>query len=158
MFCKGRFIMTAANASVAADSEVANQVIPKAVPKFFRKYVGNGHLIQRLIPYETSFIVRFLNSVYNTAPLFKWSLSVVPLCGILSGNPPVDKIDINSSFALTATGIVWFFYALLIKPQNAGSRSLAAVNFCLAFVNGYNCYRYLNYQRTQKRLGTPVKL
>lgn len=138
----------------AAATAAAAQVIPKAFPERFHKYVGNGHFFKRLIPYEKYFFVRFFNSVYNVPPLFKWSLSIVPLCGIVTGNPPVEKIDFNSSLALTATGLVWFVYALLITPQNSGSRSLAAVNFCLAIVNGYNCYRYATHKPIAQQIAS----
>ncbi|ORC86227.1 uncharacterized protein TM35_000291090 [Trypanosoma theileri] len=129
---------------------VTKQVIPKAFPKFMHRYVGNGRLFECLKPYEKYSVVAYLNSVYNSAPLFKWSLSIVPLYGIFIGNPPVEKLDFNSSVALCATGIVWFVYALLIQPQNSGSRSLALVNICLASVNGYNAYRSWSYNQQKK--------
>ncbi|KEG14819.1 hypothetical protein DQ04_00291050 [Trypanosoma grayi] len=132
-------------------ASVAQQAIPKAFPKMMHRYVGNSRLFECLKPYEKYPAVAYLNSVYNSAPLFKWSLSIVPLYGIFVGNPPVEKVDFNSSAALCATGMVWFVYALLIQPQNSGSRSLALVNICLASVNGYNCYRSWNYKR-QKAL------
>lgn len=130
-------------------SAVANQVIPKGFPKCLHKWVGNDKIFKFLIPYEHIGIVKYLNSAYNAAPLFKWSLSIVPLYGIVKGDPPVEKIDLNSSLALFATGCVWFVYALLIQPQNSGSRSLAAVNVCLAMVNGYNCYRSISYKQAK---------
>ncbi|KAG5509483.1 hypothetical protein JKF63_06794 [Porcisia hertigi] len=130
-------------------STVSAQAIPKVFPKVFHSWVGTGRIFNFLAPYERNPIIAYLNSIYNTAPLFKWSLSIVPLYGIVSGNPPVEKIDFNSSAALCATGMVWFVYALLIQPQNAGSRSLALVNICLATVNGYNCYRSATYKRSQ---------
>jgi hypothetical protein len=125
---------------------MAETVIPSALPKIFHKYVGRGSLFSFLQPYEaTSPFVKQLNSVYNVAPLSKWGLSIVPMMGVVSGNPPVEKIDINTSGALTMTGAIWTVYALMISPQNAGSRALAAVNFSMACVNGYNCYRRRNY-------------
>lgn len=130
-------------------ASVSRQAIPSMFPRPLHKWVGNDRLFKCLIPFERYGAVKFLNSAYNTAPLFKWSLSIVPLYGIISGRPSVEQIDLNSSSALFATGMVWFFYALLIQPQNAGSRSLALVNMCLAFVNGYNCYRYLQYRRSR---------
>lgn len=129
-------------------STVAQQTIPKAFPKALHKWVGNDRLFKSLIPFEKYGPVKYLNSAYNAAPLFKWSLSIVPLYGIFSGNPPVEKLDINSSAALCTTGVVWTVYALLIKPQNSGSRSLALVNVCLATVNGYNCYRCMQYRQS----------
>lgn len=131
-------------------ASVAQQSIPKGFPKFLHKWVGNDRIFKSLIPYESIGVVKYLNSAYNAAPLFKWSLSIVPLYGIVKGDPPVDKIDLNSSLALFATGCVWFVYALLIQPQNSGSRSLALVNICLASVNGYNCYRSITYKNSLK--------
>lgn len=130
-------------------SAVAKPVIPRLFPRVFHSWVGNGRILKGLEPYERFPIVSYLNSIYNTAPLFKWSLSIVPLYGIFVGTPSVEKIDFNSSAALLATGIVWFIYALLIQPQNSGSRSLALVNICLATVNGYNCYRSAMYHRSK---------
>lgn len=134
-------------ASAAAAAAAAGPAIPKMFPKAFHSWVGTGRIFGFLAPYERNPVIGYLNSIYNTAPLFKWSLSIVPLCGIVSGNPPVEKVDFNSSVALCATGVVWFVYALLIQPQNSGSRSLALVNVCLASVNGYNCYRSAAYKR-----------
>lgn len=132
-------------------ASVSPQVIPKAFPKPLHKWVGNDRLFKCLKPYEHIGMVRYLNSAYNAAPLFKWSLSVVPLYGIVKGTPSVDQIDFNSSFALCVTGCVWFVYALLIQPQNSGSRSLALVNICLASVNGYNCFRYYKHKQLLAR-------
>ncbi|CAJ1031206.1 Mitochondrial pyruvate carriers, putative [Leishmania lindenbergi] len=128
---------------------MTGHTIPKMFPRPFHSWVGTGRIFNFLSPYERNPFIAYLNSIYNTAPLFKWSLSVVPLYGIVSGNPPVEKIDFNSSAALCATGMVWFLYALLIQPQNSGSRSLALVNVCLAVVNGYNCYRSARYKSLQ---------
>lgn len=131
-------------------ASVAQQVIPKGFPKMLHGWVGNDKIFKCLVPYEKYAVVKYLNSAYNAAPLFKWSLSIVPLMGIVTGTPPVEKIDLNSSIALTATGVVWFVYALLIQPQNSGSRALALVNICLATVNGYNCYRSISYKQSVK--------
>ncbi|KAG8343600.1 hypothetical protein TRVL_05566 [Trypanosoma vivax] len=127
------------------------QIIPKALPKFMHKYVGNSRIFECLKPYEQYRLIAYVNSVYNCAPLIKWSLSIVPLYGIFAGNPPVEKIDINSSGALCITGMIWFVYSLLIQPQNSGSRSLAVVNMCLATVNGFNCYRGWVFKRQRQR-------
>lgn len=134
-------------AAAAAASEIPKQAIPKLFPKIFHPMVGNGTVFKFLKPYETNPVIAYLNSIYNAAPLFKWSLSIVPLAGIVTGNPPVEQLDLNTSISLTATGCVWFVYAQLIQPQNSGSRSLAAVNFCLATVNGYNIYRVVQYNK-----------
>ncbi|CCW67845.1 unnamed protein product [Phytomonas sp. Hart1] len=136
---------------------VQKQVIPKFIPKPFHRWLGNDRLFKCLIPLERYTLVRYFNSVYNTAPLFKWSLSVVPLYSIFAESKPVDKLDVNSSVALFSTGFVWTFYSLMIQPQNSGSRSLALVNLCLACVHGYNCFRILSYNLEQGKLAKKNK-
>eukprot|EP00744_Colponema_vietnamica_P008067 GILI01011534.1.p1 GENE.GILI01011534.1~~GILI01011534.1.p1 ORF type:complete len:140 (+),score=24.25 GILI01011534.1:47-466(+) len=135
----------------AAAAAAAPQAIPKMLPKFFHQYVGNPVLFQFLKPYEHIPAVKFLNNVYNTAPASKWSLSIVPLYGVLSGNSPPEKIDMNTSGSLACTGFVWTIYALMIQPQNSGSRALAAVNFCMGSVNGYKCYKKKQYLDSLKK-------
>ena len=127
------------------------QQIPALFPKFLHRFVGNGTLFESLKKYEHIYIVRQFNSVYNVAPLSKWGLSIVPLLGVISGNPPVEKIDFNTSGALMCTGLIWTVYACFIQPQNAGSRALAAVNFCMASVNGYNCFRRYRYDKSAEK-------
>lgn len=119
--------------------------IPPFFPNAFHKFVGNGSLFKFLKPFETNRFVGFFNSVYNVAPASKWGLSIVPLYGVFQGNPPPEKIDINTSAALATTGFIWTYYATLIQPQNSGSRMLATVNFCMGSVNGFNVYRRYCY-------------
>ena len=116
--------------------------IPSFFPKPLHRFVGNPRLLGFLEPYEDKLpLLKTLNNVYNAAPASKWGLSIVPLYGVFVGYPPVEKIDLNTSASLCATGSVWSVYALMIQPQNAGSRALCAVNCAMAMVNGYNCYR-----------------
>lgn len=130
-------------------SAAASQTIPKLLPGFMHKYVGNGSLLPFLKKYEAQYpALQSLNSVYNVAPASKWGLSIVPLYGVFMGTPPVEKIDENTSFSLACTGFVWTIYAMIISPQNAGSRALATVNFCMFCVNGYNFYRKQQYLKT----------
>ena len=129
---------------------MASSAIPSFFPKPFHKYVGNPRFIKLLGPYETNPLVGTLNNVYNLAPASKWGLSIVPLIGVFTGYPPVEKIDLNTSASLTCTGVVWAVYALCITPQNAGSRALCIVNACMASVNGYNCYRKISAPEPSK--------
>ena len=123
----------------------AQQSIPSAFPKVLHRFVGNSRLFGFLEKYEADYpILKTINNVYNIAPASKWGLSIVPLYGVFVGYPPVEKIDFNTSASLAATGSVWSVYALMIQPQNAGSRALCAVNAAMAMVNGYNCYRKLS--------------
>ena len=122
--------------------------IPRFFPKVLHRFVGNPHLLSFLKPLEDKIpAVKIFNNVYNAAPASKWGLSIVPLYGVFVGTPPVEKIDFNTSASLCATGTVWSVYALMIQPQNAGSRALCAVNAAMGMVNGYNCYRKLNADR-----------
>ena len=45
------------------------------------------------------------------------ALSIVPLMGLFTGNPPVEKLDLGQTVALFSTGVVWSFYATIIRPQ-----------------------------------------
>ena len=125
------------------------QDIPKGVPKFAHQFIGNGNMFKFLIPYYQKYpAVQSINSVYNLAPASKWALSIVPLVGVVTGSQPVEKVNFNTSASLAITGFVWTVYALMITPQNFGSKMLASVNFAMGSVNGYNSYR--RYQFDQK--------
>eukprot|EP00029_Vermamoeba_vermiformis_P011899 TRINITY_DN6708_c0_g1_i1.p1 TRINITY_DN6708_c0_g1~~TRINITY_DN6708_c0_g1_i1.p1 ORF type:complete len:145 (-),score=25.78 TRINITY_DN6708_c0_g1_i1:72-506(-) len=89
-------------------------------------------------------VTRWFNNVLNVAPLAKWGLSVMPLYGVFTGKPAAKDLDLNQSLALTFTGAVWTYYALIITPR---SELLCAVNLALFSVNGYNVYRKMKYDR-----------
>jgi len=116
------------------------------------KFVGNQRLFSNSVALalEKSFPpFAVANNVTNAAPAWKWVLSIVPLTQAISGNPTVDKIDAAQSASLVFTGVVWAYYATIIKPQNYGSRALCACNLALLTVNGYNLYRRLKYDSEQ---------
>jgi len=126
----------------------APQAIPKWLPGFLHRFIGNGHLVASLKPLGLRYpIVASANSVYNVAPASKWALSVVPAVGAITGSVPPEKVSLNMSASLALTGFIWTVYAMMISPQNAGSRSLAAVNLAMGVVNGYNAYRRWNYDK-----------
>ena len=128
------------------------QTIPSGVPKLAHRFVGNGNMFARAVPLYSKYpIVKSLNSVYNLAPASKWGLSVVPLFGCITGTQKIEKVNFNTSVSLAITGCVWTVYALIITPQNFGSKMLATVNFAMGSVNGYNAYRrYLFDQALNK--------
>src|SRR3989338_11361738 len=131
-----------------ADNTV-KQEIPKALPKFAHQFVGNGNLFKFLVPYYKQYpVAQSVNSVSNLAPASKWALSIVPFVGVVTGTQPVEKVNFNTSGSLAVTGFIWTVYALMISPQNFGSKMLATVNFAMGSVNGYNAYR--RYQFDQK--------
>eukprot|EP01128_Nolandella_sp_AFSM9_P012419 TRINITY_DN9263_c0_g1_i1.p1 TRINITY_DN9263_c0_g1~~TRINITY_DN9263_c0_g1_i1.p1 ORF type:complete len:137 (+),score=27.56 TRINITY_DN9263_c0_g1_i1:662-1072(+) len=82
------------------------------------------------------------NNAFNAAPAFKWALSIVPLYGTLSGNPPVERIDFRQSCALAGTGLIWGYYSTLVTPR---SNLLLAVSAALFMSNGYNAARRYKY-------------
>jgi len=114
---------------------------------FFKKYLKNPTMLsgprwKKLE--EKSRFFKWWNNALNAAPGFKWALSIVPLYGVLIGNPPVEKIDIKQSIALTFTGSVWSYYALLVKPT---AYLLMACNLALLGVHGYNITRRVKYDQ-----------
>ena len=44
-------------------------------------------------------------------------LAIEPLYSALTGNPPVERLDLETSVALTSTGVVWAYYGLLVRPK-----------------------------------------
>lgn len=130
-----------------ADNSV-QQEIPKSVPKVLHRYIGNGNVFKALVPfYDKHPVVKSVNSVYNVAPVSKWALSVVPFVGAVTGAQPVEKVNFNTSASLAVTGMIWTVYALMITPQNFGSKMLATVNFAMGSVNGYNAYRRYSFDQ-----------
>eukprot|EP00123_Amoebidium_parasiticum_P000901 comp11825_c0_seq1/m.6451 comp11825_c0_seq1/g.6451 ORF comp11825_c0_seq1/g.6451 comp11825_c0_seq1/m.6451 type:complete len:136 (-) comp11825_c0_seq1:202-609(-) len=126
--------------------------VPAAL-SFVRPWVGNQRILynKAAIALEQKMpLFATINNVTITAPTMKWLLAIVPLTQAISGNPPVEKLDIKQSASLTFTGAVWAWYSLLIQPQNAGSRALCAVNVALFLSNGYNVWRKWTYDQAQK--------
>ncbi|EGG17768.1 UPF0041 family protein [Cavenderia fasciculata] len=97
----------------------------------------------------------FLNDVTNLAPIMKWSLSIVPLSQMISGNKPADKIDLQQTASLFSTGTIWTYYATLIQPQNAGTRALAACNAAMAICHGSNLYRRYQFDKEKENQQQP---
>ncbi|KNC84863.1 hypothetical protein SARC_02945 [Sphaeroforma arctica JP610] len=124
------------------------QAANQAAPALLRGWVGNQRLFANKVALSMEKSVpgfAFVNNVTNSAPLWKWALAIVPLTQAVTGEPSVDKLDLNQSLSLTFTGIVWSYYATIIQPQNAGSKALCAVNIALLTSNGYNAYRKMKY-------------
>uniref|UniRef100_A0A3Q3IXH8 Mitochondrial pyruvate carrier n=1 Tax=Monopterus albus TaxID=43700 RepID=A0A3Q3IXH8_MONAL len=74
-------------------------------------------------------------TVFFWAPMFKWGLFVV----VLRKRPrPAEKLSTSQSAVLTATGLVWSRYSLVIIPKNW---NLFAVNFFLGCAGSSQLYR-----------------
>jgi len=101
----------------------------------------------------------------------KWGLVIA---GISDLARPAEKLSLTQNGALTATGIIWTRWCLIIKPKNylyvhspftlpqlcvVGADqltdylcSLAAVNFFLGVVGVIQCTRIGLYHQSQKAL------
>ncbi|KAJ2902779.1 hypothetical protein MKZ38_000133 [Zalerion maritima] len=62
------------------------------------------------------------------APVMKWAIVIA---GITDFFRPVEKLSVAQNLSLTATGLIWTRWCLIIKPKNY---LLAAVNFFLGIV------------------------
>jgi len=95
---------------------VNNSVLPSAVKSFAAHPAG---------PFQIHF----------WAPTFKWALSLANLADI---DRPTDKISLSQVTALTATGVIWSRYSMVINPVNY---NLMAVNIALGSSSGYHLFR-----------------
>ncbi|TQN69853.1 putative mitochondrial pyruvate carrier 2, partial [Colletotrichum shisoi] len=75
----------------------------------------------------------------------QWALV---LAGVADFARPAEKLSLTQNGALTATGIIWTRWCLIIKPKNY---LLAAVNFFLGAVGVIQCSRILLWQSSQKK-------
>ncbi|XP_076857614.1 mitochondrial pyruvate carrier 2b [Brachyhypopomus gauderio] len=83
-------------------------------------------------------------TVFFWAPMFKWGLV---LAGLADLTRPADKLSTSQSAVLTATGLIWSRYSLVIIPKNW---NLFAVNFFVGSAGGSQLYRIWKYKQEQK--------
>lgn len=76
-----------------------------------------------------------LKTVHFWAPVMKWALVVA---GISDLARPAEKLSVTQNVALTATGLIWTRWCLIIKPKNY---LLAAANFFLGIAGMVQCVR-----------------
>lgn len=74
----------------------------------------------------------------------QWALV---LAGIADFGRPAEKLSLQQNGALTATGLIWTRWCLIIKPKNY---LLAAVNFFLGVVGVVQVTRILAWRSSQK--------
>ncbi|XP_063242694.1 uncharacterized protein LOC134542413 [Bacillus rossius redtenbacheri] len=79
-------------------------------------------------------------TIFFWAPLFKWSLVMAGLSDLAR---PAEKLSVPQSAALSATGVVWARYSMVIIPKNW---SLFSVNLFVALTGLYSLSRAVNYQ------------
>ncbi|KAG8528719.1 uncharacterized protein KY384_006406 [Bacidia gigantensis] len=85
-----------------------------------------------------------VKTVHFWAPVMKWCLV---LAGVSDFARPAESLSATQNMALTATGVIWTRWCLIIKPRNV---FLAAVNFFLACVGVTQLTRIAMHERSQK--------
>ncbi|KAF6205085.1 hypothetical protein GE061_019252 [Apolygus lucorum] len=83
-------------------------------------------------------------TVFFWAPAVKWGLVIA---GIGDLARPAEKISLAQTGALSATGVIWSRYSLVIIPKNWG---LFSVNVFVALTSLYQLSRSVRYQMAQK--------
>lgn len=78
----------------------------------------------------------------------QWALV---LAGIADFGRPAEKLSLQQNGALTATGLIWTRWCLIIKPKNY---LLAAVNFFLGIVGVVQVTRIMLWRNSQKDINT----
>ncbi|XP_043928296.1 mitochondrial pyruvate carrier 2-like [Protopterus annectens] len=81
-------------------------------------------------------------TVFFWAPTMKWGLVIA---GLADMTRPAEKLSTAQSAVLTATGVVWSRYSLVIIPKNW---NLFAVNFFLGCAGGSQLYRIWRYNQS----------
>jgi hypothetical protein len=94
-----------------------------------------------------------LSPLQGTLPLIvaiQWALV---LAGVADFARPAEKLSLTQNAALTATGLIWTRWCLIIKPKNY---LLAAVNFFLGIVGIVQVTRIAMWQSSQKKTQLPA--
>ncbi|KAK1833179.1 upf0041 domain protein [Podospora conica] len=92
-----------------------------------------------------------VKTVHFWAPVMKWGLV---LAGVSDFARPASSLSLTQNGALTATGIIWTRWCLIIKPKNY---LLAAVNFFLGLVGVVQVSRIMMWRSSQKELEAQAK-
>ncbi|KAL0963527.1 hypothetical protein UPYG_G00307580 [Umbra pygmaea] len=85
-------------------------------------------------------------TVFFWAPMFKWGLV---MAGLADMSRPAEKLSLSQSCVLTATGLVWSRYSLVIIPKNW---NLFAVNLFVGSAGLSQLYRIFRYEQGKKAL------
>ncbi|XP_044738434.1 mitochondrial pyruvate carrier 2-like [Chrysoperla carnea] len=83
-------------------------------------------------------------TVFFWAPMCKWGLVCA---GIGDLQRPAEAISLPQTIALSATGLIWSRYSLVIIPKNY---SLFSVNVFVAATQLYQMARAIKYQQSLK--------
>ncbi|TNN04328.1 mitochondrial pyruvate carrier 2b [Takifugu flavidus] len=83
-------------------------------------------------------------TVFFWAPVFKWGLVVA---GLADMTRPAEKLSLSQSAVLTATGLIWSRYSLVIIPKNW---NLFCVNFFVGGAGASQLFRIWRYNQDLK--------
>ncbi|XP_039377588.1 mitochondrial pyruvate carrier 2 isoform X1 [Mauremys reevesii] len=83
-------------------------------------------------------------TVFFWAPVMKWGLVCA---GMADMTRPAEKLSTAQSAVLTATGLIWSRYSLVIIPKNWG---LFTVNFFVGCAGGSQLFRIWRYNQELK--------
>ncbi|XP_059198659.1 mitochondrial pyruvate carrier 2b [Centropristis striata] len=83
-------------------------------------------------------------TVFFWAPVFKWGLVAA---GLADMTRPAEKLSTSQSAVLTATGLIWSRYSLVIIPKNW---NLFCVNFFVGSAGASQLYRIFRYKQDLK--------
>ncbi|ELU04999.1 hypothetical protein CAPTEDRAFT_174885 [Capitella teleta] len=83
-------------------------------------------------------------TIFFWAPTFKWCLVGA---GLADYARPAEKLSLTQSGALTATGVIWARYSMVIVPKNY---NLFAVNFFLGFTGMWQLSRIYRHRQSLK--------
>ncbi|KXS09368.1 UPF0041-domain-containing protein [Gonapodya prolifera JEL478] len=83
-------------------------------------------------------------TVFFWAPLMKWGLVVAGLADL---QRPAENLSVNQNVALTATGVIWSRYSVVITPVNY---SLMTVNLFVGATGMIQLYRIWQYRMSNK--------
>ncbi|CAD5207390.1 unnamed protein product [Bursaphelenchus okinawaensis] len=81
-------------------------------------------------------------TVFFWAPTIKWCLVGAGLADLAR---PAEKLSVSQNVALTATGLIWTRYCLVIKPINY---YLSSVNFFVGLTGLAQLCRIAHYRYT----------
>lgn len=74
-------------------------------------------------------------TIHFWAPTFKWGISIA---NIADFEKPAENISYPQQLAVTATGLIWSRYSMVIKPKNW---NLFSVNVAMATTGIYQLSR-----------------
>lgn len=92
-------------------------------------------------------VIHFLNhpagpfTIHFWAPAFKWGIS---LANIADLKRPADKVSLEQQLAVTATGLIWSRYSMVVRPKNW---NLFSVNVFMAGTGLYQLWRVYSFKR-----------